>query len=101
MDIAVAGAGASVVLDRNRQRIKSARIALAAVGPTPIFARDASDLLVDKEANEASIEAAAEAAKLAARPIDDMRGTVRQRIHLVGVLTKRALRTAIARAKEA
>ena len=52
------------------------------------------------EANEESIESASEAAKLAARPIDDMRGTVRQRIHLVGVLTKRALRRAVARAGE-
>ena len=101
MDIAVVGAGAWVVLDGDRQRIKSARIALAAVGPTPIFAREAGDLLADRGANEESIEAAAEAAKAAVRPIDDMRGTVRQRVHLTGVLTKRALREAISRAKEA
>lgn len=100
MDIAVVGAGVSVVLDDDRRRVKSARIALAAVGPTPIFAKEASNLLVGMEANEESIESASEAAKLAARPIDDMRGTVRQRIHLVGVLTKRALRRAVARAGE-
>ena len=50
------------------------------------------------EANEAAIEEAADAAKAVARPIDDMRGSARQRSHLVGVLTKRAMRTAIQRA---
>jgi carbon-monoxide dehydrogenase medium subunit len=64
------------------------------------MAREAMRLLAGKEANEASIEQAGEAAKSAARPITDMRGTIPQRIHLVGVLTKRALRTAIARARE-
>ena len=44
--------------------------------------------------------AAAEAAKAAATPITDMRGTVDQRKHLIGVLTKRTLRIAIQRAQE-
>ncbi|MBI4297677.1 MAG: xanthine dehydrogenase family protein subunit M [Chloroflexi bacterium] len=100
MDIAIVGAGASVVMDDARQRIISARIALGAVAPTPVFARKAGDLLAGKEANEESIEEAAQAAMAAARPITDMRGTIRQRIHLVGVLTRRALRTAILRARE-
>ena len=99
MDIAVVGVGASVVLEDDGLHIKSARIGLAAVGPTPIFAQEAGDLLQGKEANEEAIGAAAEAAKKAASPIDDMRGTVRQRIHLSGVLTKRALRKAISRAR--
>ncbi len=37
----------------------------------------------------------------AARPIDDMRGTIPQRKHLVGVLTRRTLKGAIDRAREA
>lgn len=100
MDIAIANVGASVLLDNSRQRIVSARIALGSVAPTPVMAREAMRLLAGKEANEASIEQAGEAAKAAARPINDMRGTIPQRIHLVGVLTKRALRTAISRARE-
>ena len=99
MDIAVAGVGASVVLEDDKERIKSARIALAAVGPTPIFAEEASALLAGMAANEESYEAAAEAAKAAVRPISDMRGTAKQRVHLSGVLTKRALREAVARAQ--
>jgi CO/xanthine dehydrogenase FAD-binding subunit len=100
MDIAVVGVGSSIVLDPSGKNIHSARIALAAVGPTPIFATEASELLAGQPATEASIEAAAEAAKAAATPITDMRGTVDQRKHLTSVLTKRTLRIAIQRAQE-
>ena len=101
MDIAVVGAGASVVLDDAKESIVSARIALAAVAPTPLFAEEASALLAGRSASdESAIEEAAEAAKAVARPISDMRGSAEQRVHLVGVLTKRALNGAIQRVKE-
>ena len=99
MDIAIANAAASVVLDDSKENIVSARIAVGAVAPTPMMATAAADGLAGKAATEESIEAAGEAAKAVASPINDMRGTVTQRVHLVGVLTKRALRTAISRAK--
>lgn len=101
MDIAVAGAGVQVVLDPAKQKFISARIALASVAPTPVFARAAGDLLAGKPVSEESIMQAAEAAKASAKPISDMRGTAEQRIHLVGVLTARALRKAVERAKVA
>lgn len=101
MDIAVVGAGASVVLDDAKQTIVSARIALAAVAPTPLYAEEASALLAGQEVSDAAIDAAAEAAKAIARPISDMRGTIEQRTHLVGVLTRRALNGAIERVREA
>jgi carbon-monoxide dehydrogenase medium subunit len=99
MDIAIANVAASVLLDDSKQHIVSARIAIGSVAPTPVFVKQAGDLLAGKEANEASIEEAAEATKGAATPINDMRGTIAQRIHLVGVLTKRSLRIAISRAR--
>ena len=98
MDIAIANSAASVELD-DAGKVVSARIAVGAVAPTPRMAQAAADGMVGKEANDATIEEAAEAAKAVASPINDMRGTVKQRVHLVGVLTKRALRTAVARAK--
>lgn len=101
MDIAIAGAGVSVVLDAAKQNFVSARIALASVGPTPIFAREAGALLAGKPVNEDNIQLAADSAQAVAKPITDMRGTIEQRKHLVKVLTARALRGAIERAKGA
>ena len=97
MDIAVVGAGASVTLDAAKQTIVSARIALAAVAPTPLFAEEASALLAGREVSDAAIDEAAQAAQAIARPISDMRGSAEQRTHLVGVLTRRALNGAIQR----
>jgi carbon-monoxide dehydrogenase medium subunit len=101
MDIAVVGTGASVTLDDAKRKIVSARIALAAVAPTPLFAEEASALLAGREVSDAAINEAAEAAQAIARPISDMRGTVEQRTHLVGVLTRRALNGAIQRIQDA
>ena len=46
MDIAVAAVASSVSLEDGK--IASCRIALAAVGPTPIFAEEASKMLLAK-----------------------------------------------------
>jgi len=100
MDIAVVGAGAAVVLNADKTSFVSARIGLAAVAPTPLFAEEISTLLAGKEVSDEAINTAAEAAKAIARPISDMRGTAEQRTHLVGVLTRRALNGAIQRVKE-
>ena len=101
MDIAVVGAGASVVLNDAKTSIVSARISLAAVAPTPLYAEEASASLAGKEISDDAINAAAEAAQAIASPISDMRGSAEQRTHLVGVLTRRALNGAIQRVKEA
>jgi len=98
MDIAVAGAGVSVTL--NNGNIASARVILSAVAPTPLFVKEAGDALAGKPANDESIAVAAGIARDAAKPITDMRGTIEFRKHLCEVLTRRALNTAIERAKE-
>jgi CO/xanthine dehydrogenase FAD-binding subunit len=100
MDIAVVGVGARVVLNQDQTSFVSARIALGAVAPTPLFVEAAGAVLAGKPVSDDIIQQAAEAAQAAARPIDDMRGTAQYRKHLVGVLTRRALRGAIQRAKE-
>ncbi len=99
MDIAVAGAGVSVVLDATKTKCTSARIALAAVAPTPLFVPDAGAALVDGTLNDALIAKAAAAAQAAAKPISDMRGDADYRRHLVGVLVRRALQVALDRAR--
>jgi len=98
MDIAVAGAGVSVVLDNGD--IKEARVSLASVAPTPLFVQEAGDAIAGKPANEETVRIASGIASDAAKPITDMRGTIEFRKHLCEVLTRRALNTAIQRAKE-
>jgi CO/xanthine dehydrogenase FAD-binding subunit len=100
MDIAVVGVGGSITLDLDDDRVVDARIALGAVGPTPIFAAEASKSLIGKKFDEAALDNAARLAPSVAPPIDDMRGTAEYRRHIVGVLTRRVLTIAAERARQ-
>ena len=99
MDIAVVGAAASVTLDLEKKKILSARIALGAVAPTPLFVEEAGVFLAGREITQENIQQAAKIAQAAARPISDLRGTAEYRKHLCAVLTQRALEKTIERAK--
>jgi CO/xanthine dehydrogenase FAD-binding subunit len=100
MDIAVVSVGASVELEANGDRIRGARIALGAVGPTPIFAREASQLLIGKAPGPEAYDLAAKAAQAISSPIDDMRGTKEFRRHVAGVLVRRVLEECVQRARQ-
>jgi carbon-monoxide dehydrogenase medium subunit len=100
MDIAVVGVGVALTLDESKKRCIAARIGLAAVAPTPLLVPEAGAALVDGALTDAHIERVASLAQAAAKPISDMRGEAEYRRHLVGVLVMRALRAAVARAKE-
>ncbi len=99
MDIAVVGVSSHVVLANRGKEFKEARIALGAVGPTPIFASAASEGLAGQAVSDEAIAVAAAAAQSVATPISDMRGPAEFRTHLVGVLVKRTLAGAIDRAR--
>ncbi len=98
MDIAVVGVGASVTLEGDK--CVAARIALAAVGPTPILASKAAEALIGRKLDDAALGKAAQLAIAASTPIDDMRGTAEYRRHIVGVLTRRAVSIAAERARK-
>jgi carbon-monoxide dehydrogenase medium subunit len=98
MDIAVVGAASWVRLTENGRTIAEARVALGAVAPTPRLATDVGRWLAGKPATLESFARAGELAKEVASPISDMRGNAEFRVHLVGVLTKRTLAQAVARA---
>ena len=100
MDIAVASAASWIELDDSRSAIKSARIALGAVAPTPVLAEEASQFLVGKAPTEENFSEAGVLARQVASPIDDMRGTVEFRVHLAGVLTQRTLALAHQRVQD-
>lgn len=99
MDIAVAGAASWVKLNSAGDAIEQARIALAAIAPTPMYAKEASEWLSGQPAVEATFLKAGELARKVSKPIDDMRGTAEYRVHLVGVLVKRTLALAVERAR--
>ena len=99
LDIAVVGVGSQVTLADGV--CKKARIALAAVAPTPVHATAAERALEGQPLTAQKIEEAAVLAVEAARPISDQRGSAEFRRHLVRVLTRRTLTTALARANGA
>lgn len=71
------------------------RIALGSVAPTVIRAPEAERLLA-ADTSLAGIEAAAQAASAAARPIDDIRATAAYRRDMVRVLTRRGVEQVLA-----
>ncbi|MFQ5860697.1 MAG: FAD binding domain-containing protein [Dehalococcoidia bacterium] len=97
MDIAVAGVGSLMILDPKTRQCTRARIALAAVAPTPIRAREVEALLEGKELTERLLQEAGELASQACRPISDVRGSAEYRLELVKVLTRRTLKGCLER----
>ncbi len=96
MDIAVVNAASALRFDGDT--VSWARVAVGAAAPTPLLVDAAADQLVGRPLTDVSIAAAAAAAREATSPIDDMRGTIRQRRHLAAVLTERTVRGAAGRA---
>jgi carbon-monoxide dehydrogenase medium subunit len=99
MDIAVVNAAANITLSADGSKFESARIAIGAVAPTPLFVKAAGDALVGQPVSAETIAKAADAARAAAKPITDMRGSAGQRRHLAGVLTQRVINKAVERAR--
>jgi carbon-monoxide dehydrogenase medium subunit len=96
LDIAVVGVAAQLTI-RDGRCVK-AGIALAAVAPVPLRASAAENRLIGETLTPGLIDEAARLAVSAASPISDQRGTAEFRNHLVQVLTRRTLTTALERA---
>ncbi len=92
---ALAVVGVAVAVTLQEGTITDARIALGAVAPVPMRAKRTEALLRGKTLSDALLEQAAASAAAESRPISDLRGSEAYRRHLVGILTKRALRKAI------
>jgi carbon-monoxide dehydrogenase medium subunit len=99
MDIAVVGLGASLTLQGGV--VTAARIGLGAVAPTVLLVEDAARALIGSRLEDAALEAAAAACRAACNPIDDKRGTIAYRTKVAGVLLKRTVAIAAARAQGA
>jgi xanthine dehydrogenase YagS FAD-binding subunit len=87
-------AAASVVLEMNGATVKSAKIVMGHVGPTPVESAAAEKALVGKAINAATAEAAGKAAVAGAKPLSKNA----HKVTLAKVAVKRALLAAVAKA---
>lgn len=97
-DFAVAGAGALLGLS-DGGTIDEARIVVMGVGPTALRARDVERSLIGKRPEPHLFEEAAEGIRRAIEPTGDIHGSAEYRRSIAGVLTRRALSSAAARAE--
>jgi aerobic carbon-monoxide dehydrogenase medium subunit len=95
-DFAIAAVSAAVWIDGGK--IVDAGIGLSALGPTTLRATRAEDLLRGNSPAEELFSEAGNVASEECSPLPDGRGPVDYKRHVAGVLTKRALRRATARA---
>jgi aerobic carbon-monoxide dehydrogenase medium subunit len=97
-DWAIAAASAAIWIENGT--ITDAGVALSAVGPTTIQVTRAGELLRGKAPSDELFDEAGQIASEDCAPLPDGRGPVDYKRHLAGVLTKRALRRAAARAQQ-
>ena len=98
MDIAVVGIAAAITLAPD-DTILDAQLALGAVAPIPMRAKQAEALLRAQFPTDYLLREVGRVAAQEAQPIDDLRASAEYRRHLVSVLTQRALRGAVANAR--
>ena len=81
----------AVASEIRSNRFGESRIALGAVAPTPILAKESSSELSGSPINPATIETVSKLAAKESKPISDVRASADYRRHLVHVLTKRTI----------
>lgn len=97
MDIAVVGCGVNLTIADGI--VTAARVGLGAVAPVVMLVEEAGRALVGSRLDDAAVDAAAAACRAACRPINDKRGTIAYRTKVAGVLLKRTVAVAAARAQ--
>jgi carbon-monoxide dehydrogenase medium subunit len=83
--------GVAAAVRRSNGSIAEARIGLTNMGATPLRARAAESALVDVDASESAVAAAAEHAAEGTNPTNDLSARADYREHLARVLTRRAV----------
>jgi carbon-monoxide dehydrogenase medium subunit len=91
----LATVGVAVSLEQKNGQCSDIRIALGAVAPTPIRARQAEARLRGRAISAESLSDVAEAAMAEATPISNVRASAGYRKEMVGVLTRRAIGIAL------
>ncbi len=89
-DFPIFGVAAVVVRDRTGM-CSSARIVINAVGSMPVEVTKAAEMLIGKKLTADVLDAAAEAAFAAGKPLDNTSGSIPYRKRMARVFTRRAL----------
>jgi CO/xanthine dehydrogenase FAD-binding subunit len=97
MEIAVVGVTAVVTLEAGV--VRDARIAITALAPTIRRVTGAEQALVGSDGGTEAVDAASVAAASGSEPITDVRGSVEYRAAMAGVIARRAITGALARAR--
>ena len=99
LEISTVGVAVWLALDKPDGKVTDIRVALGAVGPTPILAQSVKDVVIGQVPDEKILKAAAEAVRNDARPIDDHRGSAWYRVQMVEQLALRLLKKALHQAR--
>ena len=99
LEISTVGVAVWLSLEKPGGAVADVRLALGAVGPTPILAESVKKTLIGKIPDNIIIAEAARSAAKDARPIDDHRGSAWYRLQMVEILVGRLLKSALARAE--
>ena len=94
-----ASASVAVQLTMDGDTCRTAAIALGTVGLTPVRPAEAESVLQGQQISPKTLERVADAARAAADPQPDMRGSADYKRALVAALTKRAIQIAARRAR--
>lgn len=97
-DFALAGVAAQIVLDGDS--VTDIRLAACGVGPGPIRLTESEMILRERGLSDDALAAAGDAAAAAADPDGDVHATAAYRRKMAGVMTKRAVEKAAARARQ-
>jgi len=90
-DLAIVGVAVLGHADEGSQSGFRFRMALSSVAPTPIRVPEAEQILTRGAISDEMIGEAAQAARRAAKPIDDVRASASYRLEMVEVYARRAL----------
>ncbi|MCF8078139.1 MAG: xanthine dehydrogenase family protein subunit M [Desulfobacterales bacterium] len=98
-DCNIVNVASFLALDEKDGAVKTARIVMGSVGPTPLRAPTAEKVLVGSRPDASQFAKAAAAAQQDCSPILDFRGSAEYRRAMVGVLTRRTLEIALKEAQ--
>lgn len=99
LEIAIIGVAGLIQLDDAFEKCTSARIVIGASAPTPLRITDAERCLIDNKITDKVLNRASDEAKIAVKPISDVRAGKDYRCEMVKIQTKRVLEEALALAK--